>query len=413
MTVNFIFFASSMHDQETVRAAHESLLSQLESEFTIRYVAPQDIGSLSPEDYSVLFIATGGTENIVAQYFEQLPHPPVLVADGLHNSLAAALEISTWIRQQGVNSEILHGKTSYISQRLQLLYRLHQAQQSLSGRRIGVIGAPSSWLIASNVDYLLAKTRWGISYIDIPLEEVSRRYMTITNDEVRERSEDLFRRTQGIVEDRTLEDVCQAMRMYRAIRQVCDENQLDALTVSCFKLIEMTGTTGCLALSLLNDEGIIAGCEGDLQSVFTMLVVKTLTGKDSFMANPSAIDQATNEMTLAHCTVGLRQTQQFILRSHFESGKGIGIQGLLPENVPVTLVKCGGVALDEYFVADATLLENTNHFNLCRTQVRVKMQQPVDYFLNNPLGNHHILVQGEYGTLLNTFFHANACKRIK
>ena len=38
--------------------------------------------------------------------------------------------------------------------------------------RIGVIGTPSSWLIASNVDYLLAKRRWGVEYTDIALERV-------------------------------------------------------------------------------------------------------------------------------------------------------------------------------------------------------------------------------------------------
>ena len=54
------------------------------------------------------------------------------------------------------------------------------------------------------------------------------------------------------------------MRLYRAIKRIVEEEKLSALTLSCFKLIEQTGTTGCLALSLLNDDGIIAGCEGDL-----------------------------------------------------------------------------------------------------------------------------------------------------
>ena len=50
--------------------------------------------------------------------------------------------------------------------------------------RIGVIGTPSSWLIASNVDYLLAKRRWGVEYTDIALERVYEYYNQITDDEV-------------------------------------------------------------------------------------------------------------------------------------------------------------------------------------------------------------------------------------
>ena len=49
-------------------------------------------------------------------------------------------------------------------------------------------------------------------------------------------------------------DMIKAMRLYRAIRKIVDEDRLSALTLSCFRLIEQTGTTGCLALSLLNDE---------------------------------------------------------------------------------------------------------------------------------------------------------------
>ena len=101
----------------------------------------------------------------------------------------------------------------------------------------------------------------------------------------------------------TFDEVIRAMRLFYALRKVASEEKLDALTLSCFKLIEQTQTTGCLALALLNDEGIIAGCEGDLQSIFTQLIVKELTGKLSFMANPSSINKANNELILAHCTI--------------------------------------------------------------------------------------------------------------
>ena len=125
----------------------------------------------------------------------------------------------------------------------------------------------------------------------------------------------------------TPEDLIKSMRLYRAIKKVCQEENLEALTLSCFKLIEQIDTTGCVALSLLNDDGIIAGCEGDLQSVFTLLAVKALTGKDGFMANPSMINSRTNELILAHCTVGLKQTERYIIRNHFETEKELPYKG--------------------------------------------------------------------------------------
>lgn len=410
MILNLITFASELNKNVTVQTAHEFILSELANHFTLNFVDYKSIEKLGPNDFSLIFIATGGVERKVMHVFEHLPRPAVMLADGTHNSLAAALEISSWLRSRGIKSEILHGEKQGIIHRIEILYQNFQAQRSLFGTRIGVMGAPSSWLIASSVDYLLAKRRWGVEYIDVALDKVYEKYNRISDDEVGETSAEIVSRALAIREG-TPEDMLKAMRLYRAIKEICIEEKLDAITLSCFKLIERTGSTGCLALSLLNDDGILAGCEGDLQSIFTLLAVKSLTGKTGFMANPSMINTKNNEVIFAHCTVGLKQTEKFIIRSHFETGLGIAIEGLLPTG-DVTVVKCGGESLDEYFLSSGYLVENTSYINMCRTQVRVKLDNSANYFLKNPLGNHHIVVPGNYAERLQEFFQANACKNI-
>lgn len=411
MTIHLITFASLLHKQVSFRSSHEAILNELEKYYTVKFVDYQDIEKLSNDDFKLLFIATGGVERLVIQHFEHLPRPVIMLADGMQNSLASALEISSWLRSRGLKSEILHGELPAIVHRIHILYNNFRAQRSLSGKRIGVFGTPSSWLIASNVDYLLAKRRWGIEYTDIPLERIYEQFQKITDDEVDASCAAVASQALACREA-TPEDLIKAMRLYRAIKRVCEEEKLDALTISCFKVIEELDTTGCLALSLLNDEGIIAGCEGDLQSIFTLLAVKALTTKGAFMANPSLINTRTNELILAHCTIGLKQSDRYVIRNHFETEKGIGIQGMLPTG-DVTIVKCGGECLDEYYLSTGTLTENTNYINMCRTQVRIKMNTPAEYFLKNPLGNHHLMIQGNYEDALNEFFQANTCKRVE
>ena len=411
MTIHLISFASILHKQASLRNSHEAILSELEKYYTVKLIDYQDMDKLGSDDFKIIFIATGGVERLVIQHFERLPRPAILLADGMQNSLAAALEISTWLRGRGMKSEILHGELPSIIQRVHILYNNFRAQRSLFGKRIGVIGTPSSWLVASNVDYLLAKRRWGIEYTDVSLDRIYEYYGQITDDEVGEACAGLAGKALACREA-SPEDMIKAMRLYRAIKRIVEEERLSAITLSCFRLIDQTGTTGCLALALLNDEGIIAGCEGDLQSVFTMLAVKVLTGKNSFMANPSMINARTNEIILAHCTIGIAQTEQFIIRNHFETESGIGIQGILPTG-DVTIVKCGSESLDEYYLSTGTLVENTNYINMCRTQVRIKMNSPADYFLKTPLGNHHIMLYGNYEDILEEFLQANACKRIE
>lgn len=409
MVINLITFFSTTHKPTSVRNSHEVILTELEKYFSVNFIDYQHIDKLTPDDFSILFISTGNVERLVIQHFESLPRPVVMLADGMQNSLSAALEISAWLRARGMKSEILHGELTEIIKRVFVLHSNFKAQRKLSGMRIGVIGTPASWLIASNVDYLLAKRRWGVEYTDIPLERVYDYFGQVTDDEVGEASAELAGKALACREA-TPEDMIKDMRLYRALRRIAEEEHLGALTLSRSRQLEQTGATGCLALALLNDDGIIAGCEGDLQAIFTMLAAKVLTGKSSFMGNPSLINTRTNEIVLAHCTVGLNQTEQFIIRNDFETECGIGIQGLLPPG-DVTLVKCGGECLDEYYVSTGTLTENTNYINLCRTQARIKMSTPAEYFLKNPLGNHHIMLQGNYELMLDEFLQSNGCRR--
>lgn len=411
MTVNLITFASNVHNSTIVQRAHEAMLNELRMHFTLNFIDHKDIDKLNKDEFGIIFIATGGVERLVIQSFEQLPRPFVLLSDGLQNSLAASLEVSAWLRYRGLKSEILHGDSEQIIKRIQKLYNNFQAQQKINGMRVGVIGTPSSWLVASNVDYLLAKRRWGVRYVDIPLDRVSELYHNITDDEVGQASA-VFVEHAASCREGSPEEMLKAMKLYQAFKALCVKENLQAITVSCFKLIKSLGTTGCLALSLLNDEGILAGCEGDLQSIFTMLAVHSLTGKDCFMANPSLIDTPKNEIILAHCSVGLRQTERYIIRSHFESGIGIAIQGILPTG-EVTLVKCGGESLDEYYLSSGVLIDNPDFDHMCRTQIRVQLRSSTEYFLRNPLGNHHIVLQGDHTDVLHEFFQVNGCKRME
>jgi lipoprotein-releasing system permease protein len=143
MTIHLISFASLLHKQATLRSSHEAILSELEKYYTVKLVDYQDMDKLTSDDFKIIFIATGGVERLVIQHFERLPRPAILLVDGMQNSLAAALEISTWLRGRGMKSEILHGELPAIIQRVHILYNNFRAQRSLFGKRIGVIGFKS------------------------------------------------------------------------------------------------------------------------------------------------------------------------------------------------------------------------------------------------------------------------------
>jgi len=152
--------------------------------------------------------------------------------------------------------------------------------------------------------------------------------------------------------------------------------------------------TGCLALAKLNAEGYVAGCEGDVPTMLTMMVARALFGCSGFQANPASVNVETGEILFAHCTIPLDMVQRYELDTHYESGIGVGIRGYMQEG-PVTVFKLSG-DLSRFFVAEGELIRNQSEPDLCRTQqvVRLSHIEDAQYFLKEPIGNHHVVVPG-------------------
>ncbi len=399
--VNLIIFASRLNKQGELRQAHEELFAVLDRHYDVNIVYPEEIGECDRKDFQMVFISSGGVEYMFRDYYAQLPRPVVLLTDGLQNSLAASLEINTWVRGQGIPCHIIHGSAAHVVAELEKAEKVYAMCNLLAGKRIGVIGEPSEWLIASGVNRESARLRWGVEFIDIPLEEVCSAFEDVMSAQVEDVSASIMSNATAVREP-SVSEITKACRLYYALKHICSVHALDAFTIQCFGLIPRLKTTGCLALALLNDDGVPAGCEGDMQTIFTMLLAKELVGTPGFMCNPSCIDVSSNEIQLAHCTIGLHQCASYIVRDHFESHSGVAIQGHLPSG-KYTLVKCGGPALDRFFVSSAVLLENTLSESVCRTQVRLRLQESCEYFLTNPIANHHVLVRGDYAGLFREF----------
>ena len=408
MTLYLIAFNSGIYKEEQVYENHRALFTELEKHFTIHLINYKDAETIPTNAYKMAFIGSGGVESMVIRNFSIFPYPITLLADGIGNSLAAALEIAAWVRSKDMKVSIIHGDVKSMVQKVLIHHQAFAAKRALKGKRIGVIGTPSSWLVASHVDYLLAGQRWGVHYEDYSLREVVKRFRAITDDEVGVEATLVATHCNSCAET-TPENLLRAMRLYKALKGMCDDYHLDALTFSCFSLINELKTTGCLALSLLNEEGIPAGNEGDLQSIMTLLMTKELTHAHGFIANPTFIDEKDNEISLAHCTISPSMTENFTLRPFEDTGIGISVQGIMPKG-EITIFKCGGECLDEYYVSSGYLNENIDDALSHRTQIKVHMDKPVNYFLTNPLGNHHIIIRGNHTAAITEFMSQNSCK---
>ena len=405
----FLVLHSSLQNHSFVKREYDGLLNILASDFDAQFDFLDNLESLpSSSKYEDFIISTGGVENIFLDLLKRnlVGTNVTLIADGRFNSLAASMEILTYLNNNNIKAVIAYGSNEEISARLKDLTHIDfvneqcgSAALSLSGDKIAVFGEPSDWLIASNVDRDFLKQKFNIDFVDIPLDTLFRRFSLIDDNMVEFLATDF----QAVTSrgETTERDLLDSLKIYLAINQICQENNCTCATVRCFSIIEKLKATGCLALALLNDEGIDAACEGDLQSLLSMILVRRVTGMPSFMANPSAMSKDNHTTTFAHCTVPTTMCRRYGFRSHFESQCGLAVAGEFSPSEVYTIFKWGGEKLDRFFVEEAVSVVAPSNENLCRSQLTLNFYNP-EYILNNPIGNHHIIVKGAFADKLRT-----------
>jgi len=350
------------------------------------------------------FIITGGTEAQVLELqklrddkFEN--EEIILLAYESNNSLAASMELLARFKQIGKRGKIIYLPATEKPKSPTANIQKVNGKDQLTGSRIGEVGTPSDWLVASSPSAKTVKENWNADVIPIKMEELKKYFSEITDIECQDNFNELTNNSQEIIEPSN-RDIINNIKVYLAMKKLVKKYKLDAVTLRCFDLVLDLGTTGCFALSLLNDEGIIAGCEGDMVSTIGMLLVYKKTGILPWMANPSRLDLENNSLIIAHCTVPRTIVKDYVIRSHFESGIGVGIQGTFPIG-DVTIFRIGGNNLDKIWLAYGEIISTSKEEDLCRTQIEVKLNSKynVNDLLTNPLGNHLIIVPGVFKDL--------------
>ena len=392
--MKILVLRSSFQSDDFVKTEYAELMDFLKARCDAEFIvlgneSLKTFQETSLQNVDYVMVATGGVENLFKKIFDRetfretsLQKTITLIADGRNNSLAASLEILTYLTENGKEGRILHGTNDEI---INDIVETRCSTSLLTGVRIGVFGQPSDWLIASGVDYNYIKERYGIETVFIDLQ-----------------------RLIGEVERSEKSDMLAADKTYSAIKKICQDERLDAMTIRCFDIVKVCNTTSCLALAKLNDEGIVAGCEGDMQTLMTMLLAKKLCNEPAFMANPSILTEKTT--MFAHCTVPLSMCFRTTMRTHFESGIGVAVQGDMPLT-DYTIMKWGGRRLDKFFVTEAKAIENQYSEHFCRTQIMLDVNLK-PYLLHRTIGNHHVIIRGRHAAEIRNFMKENGISSI-
>ncbi|MGQ4891612.1 MAG: hypothetical protein ACP6IP_03885 [Candidatus Njordarchaeia archaeon] len=339
---------------------------------------------LEKSDLILAVVLTGGTEHLILKLSEA-NKPVILLTTMFFNSFPAAIEAVSKLKSVGYGVAIFNIDGE---ENIEKFRKFIIALKSIVGKKILMIGDPSPWLVYSTPNIEKLKGKFGITVDKITIEQLIERYGKLGPAQ-----EVLAEKNARMTEEVGINDFEKVGKIHSAIENLLKEKTADAFTIKCFDLLEPLGTTPCLSLSIFNDKGVIAGCEGDVPATVAMLIAKAFSGKPAFMANILKVEE--DVITLAHCTIPRKLTESYTLRTHFESGIGIGVEGKIRSGERVTVLRVSPM-YDEIRVGEGTILDGDPFSNdLCRTQVKIRLDKEAVNLLKDPMGNHQIIAFGE------------------
>ena len=110
MNIGIFSLTSPLHDEQSVGKMTDEFLGSLGITYDWR---GEDFADYGAYPLNLIFVRTGGTEglflSLMPSLLEKSDQSFYLLTSGKSNSLAASMEILSYLRQQGCQGEIIHG----------------------------------------------------------------------------------------------------------------------------------------------------------------------------------------------------------------------------------------------------------------------------------------------------------------
>ena len=305
---------------------------------------------------AIIFVGSGGTGHLLTKITSK--GPCLLIAYSENNSLPSAL--SGKFRDEG-KAKIIYLENFLDLKEDKKVKTWKRIKKLLRQKKnLGIIGGIKKKVDEFERD-LMGKL--NAELIEIELEE----FLSFFNEK------------EGGVEDKS----------YYALAKLKEKYKLDGLALRCFDLIPH-GFVPCYGMAKLGDE-IPCACEGDLQALLTMVLVRIVRDTACFMANTSRINLNKNSVIFAHCTIPFSLIRNIELVNHMESNLPISVRGNFNAN-EVTVARWNN---GKFSITTGKIIANNMKIeNLCRMQIEVKLDKRVNEWINSCLGNHQIIVPG-------------------
>ena len=175
--------------------------------------------------------------------------------------------------------------------------RAAHAIKRLKRTRVALIGYAAMGMYPGTFDHVLMRRRIGPEVEQIDTYTLIRAAEALPEEAVRATAEELRAKAEVRAEEGRL---LKSARLAAGLRQILRDGAFDAVNVKCqYELSQQYGMTACLPVSLVADDGIVAGCEGDLVTTVTQCLLQYISGEVGCYGD--ILDLTGSRMLLSSC----------------------------------------------------------------------------------------------------------------
>lgn len=318
------------------------------------------------------------------------------------NSLTGFVMATSFLKKTKTKFSWSYGDIddSKASQKLLSTVRALEVKTALRKSRYAVVGSRVPGFYLCMVDELRFRREIGPEIMYHSIATVLEDAKLVDEARVKAKIEEI---KTGVNVTISLTQLEKTVRLFFALYDFAKANNISALTMKCWpELQSLYGTAGCAVLSMLNNEGITACCEGDVAGLCTMDILHRFSESSVFFADLVG-KSLTGGLKAWHCGFGphglckdgceITYNEQATMRN----GIGTGVQYDMKLG-RVTLCKLSEQA-DGYrmFVAEGESV--TPDRKLLGVQTDIMLDKGFDYTLENIVENgfeqHYAVVHRE------------------
>jgi hypothetical protein len=281
-----------------------------------------------------------------------------------------------------------------VAWRLHALYGLKNALN----RKIVCIGGAGAWAGGAPV-VERAKQLWKFDMIVVPIPDLVKLIEEKRKDpavmEMAKEAAEEYLRLPNVSSAIPLSSVTEAFLLTRIFHELMRQNDAYAITVmGCMG--SYAGIMPCFTLSLLNDAGYMAYCEGDFVNIPAGVLTHFISGLPTFFCNTSYPWAQT--MLLAHCTAPTmmngKKRERVRLVTHFESDHGAAtkVEMQVGQLVSVIIPDFEG----KRWVAFHGRIVDNPFLPVCRAQIVVKFDADTEEVAKRLRGFHATVAYGDH-----------------